>query len=109
MPLAADAETTKWVTRIAEGTTDDALWQVRTDYIAQHQLDVTEAEAIEAWISYSQINQKALRSGLPKIPPTTGLVTRAVDLPVDAAKLLIDGAPGPISQGERGIYEVRGI
>lgn len=109
VPLAADAETTKWVTRIAEGTTDDALWQVRTDYIKEHQLEATEVNAIGSWISDNWINRKALESGLPRIPPTTGLVTRAVDLPVDVAKLLIDGAPGPISQGERGIYEVRGI
>lgn len=107
--LAADAETTKWVQRVAEATTDDALRQVRSDFIAAYKLNSDEANGITAWMDLYKIDMDALKTGLPKLPEMKGFVYRAVDLPADTAKIFIEGLEGPISNGEKGIYQVEGM
>lgn len=109
VPLVADPETTSWFNRLVAATTNEAQLKVRQDFIAAYKLDSSEANAILSWMELYRIDIDALQAGLPKIPPTTGLAYRAVDLPADTAKILVDGLEGPISQGEKGIYEVRGM
>ena len=109
VPLATDASTTTWVKRVAAATTEDALAQVRSDYIAANKLDTAEAQAFTGWMDFYQIDLDALHTGMPKIPPTTGIVFRGADLPTETANVFIEGPQGPISKGERGIYEVQGM
>ena len=109
VPLATDARTTTWVKRVAGATTENAIAQVRSDYIAANKLSPAEAQAFTWWMDFYRINLEALQSGMPKIPPTTGIVFRGADLPVETADVFIRGLQGPISEGERGIYEVQGV
>lgn len=109
VPLATDATTTTWVKRVAAATTKDGLAQVRSDFIAANNLDTTDVRAFTWWMDFYQIDLDGLHTGMPKMPPTTGIVFRGTDLSTETANVFIEGLQGPISKGERGIYEVQGI
>ena len=109
MPLVTDAKTATWVKRLDQAATDTDLLQVRKDFLATYPMDPAEVDSIFFRMHFHTIDIEAMKSGLAKIPPSTGLVHRATDLSTETAQLLIDGRGGPISKGPRGIYEVRGM
>ena len=109
VPLVTDAKTATWVKRLDQAATDSDLLQVRKDFLATYPLDSREVDSIFSRMHFHTVDIEAMKTGLAKIPPTTGLVHRATDLSTDTAQLLIDGLEGPVSKGPRGIYEVRGM
>ncbi|KKY30335.1 hypothetical protein UCDDA912_g09721 [Diaporthe ampelina] len=74
-------------------------------------LDARESYALKSWFGANQASRKlpGLEEAMAKMPYATGTTIRATQLDKETLKMLDEGAAGIISQGEKGIYEVRDL
>ncbi|KAK1982983.1 hypothetical protein LZ30DRAFT_822057 [Colletotrichum cereale] len=88
---------------------DDKTWKAIQRASAKvYQIDDSELAALEAWAEHSMIYPE-FKTALFKLPPTTGLVIRSINLDPAGFEMLNKLEPGRFSKGPRGIYEVKDL
>lgn len=74
-------------------------------------IDAKESYALKNWFGAKQASRMlpGLEESMAKMPYATGTVIRSTNLDAETLKMLDDGAAGIVSQGEKGVYEVRDL
>lgn len=74
-------------------------------------IDARESYALKNWFGAKQASRMlpGLEEALAKMPYATGTAIRSTNLDAETLKMLDEGAAGIVSQGEKGVYEVRDL
>lgn len=74
-------------------------------------IDAKESYALKNWFGAKQASRMlpGLEEAMAKMPYATGTAIRSTNLDAETLKMLDEGAAGIVSQGEKGVYEVRDL
>lgn len=74
-------------------------------------IDAKESYALKNWFGAKQASRMlpGLEESMAKMPYATGTAIRSTNLDAETLKMLDEGAAGIVSQGEKGVYEVRDL
>ncbi|KAI3400995.1 hypothetical protein diail_700 [Diaporthe ilicicola] len=74
-------------------------------------IDARESYALKNWFGAKQTSRMlpGLEEAMAKMPYATGTTIRSTNLDAETLKMLDEGAAGIVSQGEKGVYEVRDL